>query len=98
MSKLNPFALVDMTEAIKQSKKQRSTIWKHIAQGRFPPPLAGGNARACWLQIQITNYLYQVAKYGQWEPDRADEALEIAYKKVLVADSSLNNLENRNGE
>jgi len=85
MAKMEPFSLVDISSAMSQSMKKRSTIWKHVAEGRFPPPVVSGTARACWLQIQITNYLYQVARYGEWSSDRANEALDIVYESELAA-------------
>ena len=94
--KIDPLSLVDIDGTTRQLKNTRATIWRHIRDGKFPTPICGGRARACWLQVQITNYLYQKARYGEWSQERSDLAIDRAYEASFNAIGS--GLESNNSE
>lgn len=85
-----PFALVEREIVQKQTQIGRATLWRRVKFGKFPAPFAGGTARACWPQLQITDYLYQVARHGDWSKHRADEVLDRAHEEAVKSALQLN--------
>lgn len=85
----NPFALVEREIVQKQTQIGRATLWRRIKAGKFPAPFAGGTSRACWPQLQITDYLYQVARHGDWSKQRSDEALDRAHEEAVTGTTQL---------
>lgn len=81
----NPFELIDLAAVEERLNVKRSTIFQRVSDGTFPSPL-GGTRRACWPQLQITDYLYQVTRYGTWSQERADNALDSAYSSYFSSD------------
>ena len=48
--------LVDRSELLSRTKLCRTTLWKMIRDGRFPPPRNTGLRHARWLESDIANY------------------------------------------
>ena len=78
--------LVEFDSVMKQVNLGRATVWKRVGDGEFPHPI-GGRKRACWSKIQIIDYLYQLARYGQWSQERTNEVLDAAHAGALNIDS-----------
>ena len=78
-----PLDVLDTKATVGQIPFGNSTMWKRIGEGEFPGPINPGSSRACWLQIQITDYLYQITRYGDWCSVRAADALDRVYANAL---------------
>ena len=48
--------LVDRAELLERTKLGRTTLWKMIRNGKFPPPRNTGLRHARWLESDIANY------------------------------------------
>lgn len=88
MNDLNPFGLIEREVVQEQTRIGRATLWHRVKEGKFPAPFAGSTARACWPQLQITDYLYQIARHGDWSKQRADDAFDRTYAKLISNSAS----------
>lgn len=80
---VQPLEVLDTKATVGQIPFGNSTMWKRIGEGEFPAPINRGGGRACWLQIQITDYLYQITRHGDWCSVRAAKALDRVYANAL---------------
>lgn len=87
---MNPaeyFALIELPKVEKQVNLKRASIWKRISENEFPVPI-GGRRRACWPQCVITDYLYQLSRYGAWSKELADKNIEKLHLQIISANVS----------
>ena len=88
--RVRPLDVLDTKATVGQIPFGKATMWKRIGDKEFPAPINRGSSRACWLQIQITDYLYQITRHGDWCSVRAANALDRVYANAL-GDSTTSN-------
>lgn len=82
----NPFSLIDIPVVEEQCNIKKTTIFHRMKEGKFPEP-TGITYKASWLQLQITDYIFQVTRHGSWSKDRADRVLDYTYSLAINSDS-----------